>query len=124
MGVASRKAKGRREPRFDIFPIPGFNLRLSSRDRTMPDDKPSRRAAARKQRDDDARAAARDEARGSARREAKPEPEPMPSKETGAAKGRSLFGRLVYWGIVLGLWGVIAGIGVFIWIAAHLPPIQ
>src|SRR6185312_5635538 len=33
-------------------------------------------------------------------------------------------GRLVYWGAVLGLWGVIAVIGVVIWVGAHLPPIQ
>ena len=61
MGVGSRKAKGRREPRVDIFPIPGLSLRLSARDRTMPDEKPARRAAAHKQRDDDDARATRDE---------------------------------------------------------------
>jgi penicillin-binding protein 1A len=124
MGVGSRKPKGRREPRVDIFPIPGFSLRLSAGDRTMPDEKPARRAAARKERDDDDARATRDEARSSRRRAAKPEPEPMPSKETGTAKSRPVLRRLIYWGTVLGLWGVIACIGVFIWIAAHLPPIQ
>lgn len=33
-------------------------------------------------------------------------------------------GRLVYWGAVLSLWGVIAVVGVVIWVGAHLPPIQ
>ncbi|BAL06217.1 penicillin-binding protein [Bradyrhizobium japonicum] len=33
-------------------------------------------------------------------------------------------GRLVYWGAVLGLWGMIAVIGVVIYVGAHLPPIQ
>lgn len=33
-------------------------------------------------------------------------------------------GRLFYWGAVLGLWGVIAVVGVVIWVGAHLPPIQ
>ena len=33
-------------------------------------------------------------------------------------------GRLFYWSAVLGLWGVIAVIGVVIWVGAHLPSIQ
>jgi len=37
---------------------------------------------------------------------------------------RGLLGRTIYWGAVLALWGVIAGIGVLVWIGAHLPPIQ
>src|SRR5262249_30417879 len=32
--------------------------------------------------------------------------------------------RLLYWGLVLALWAVIAGIGAVVWTAAHLPPIQ
>ncbi len=32
--------------------------------------------------------------------------------------------RLFYWGAVLGLWGVIAVVGVVVWAGAHLPPIQ
>jgi len=32
--------------------------------------------------------------------------------------------RTVYWGAVLALWALIAGIGVLIWIGIHLPPIQ
>jgi penicillin-binding protein 1A len=31
---------------------------------------------------------------------------------------------MLYWGLVLGLWGTIATVGAFLWIAAHLPPIQ
>ena len=31
---------------------------------------------------------------------------------------------MLYWGLVLGLWGTIAAVGAFLWIAAHLPPIQ
>ena len=37
---------------------------------------------------------------------------------------RGLLGRTIYWGAVLALWGVIASIGVLVWIGAHLPPIQ
>ena len=34
------------------------------------------------------------------------------------------FGRIVYWGAVVGLWLVIAVIGGAVWVGAHLPPIQ
>jgi penicillin-binding protein 1A len=34
------------------------------------------------------------------------------------------FGRIFYWGVVLGLWAIIAAIGVVVWVGAHLPPIQ
>ena len=42
----------------------------------------------------------------------------------GGGKRRSAFGRLIYWGVVLALWAVIAGIGTLVWIGIHLPPIQ
>jgi penicillin-binding protein 1A len=44
----------------------------------------------------------------------------------GKRSGRrhSLVGRAFYWGAVLALWGVVAVIGVLIWIGIHLPPIQ
>src|SRR5437868_10517799 len=38
--------------------------------------------------------------------------------------GRSLFGGMIYWGFVLGLWAVIGVIGVVVWVGAHLPPVQ
>jgi penicillin-binding protein 1A len=36
---------------------------------------------------------------------------------------RSGLGRLIYWGAVLALWALIAGIGTLVWIGIHLPPI-
>jgi penicillin-binding protein 1A len=45
-------------------------------------------------------------------------------KQKRVGRRRSAIGRLLYWGFVLALWGVIAGIGVLIWIGIHLPPIQ
>jgi penicillin-binding protein 1A len=42
----------------------------------------------------------------------------------GGRRGRSLLGRLLYWCLVIGVWGVIAGVGAMIWVGAHLPPIQ
>ena len=47
-----------------------------------------------------------------------------PKKKRKDGPRRSLIGRTVYWGLVLGLWCVIGTIGVIAWVAAHLPPIQ
>jgi penicillin-binding protein 1A len=59
---------------------------------------------------------------GRRRRDSSPPREPK-KRKTGS-KGRSGFGRIFYWGFVLALWGVIAGIGVLVWIGVHLPPIE
>jgi penicillin-binding protein 1A len=48
---------------------------------------------------------------------------PRRKRSTGG-KGRFGFGRVLYWGIVLSLWAVIAAVGVVVWVGAHLPPIQ
>src|SRR5262245_32642520 len=114
MGSGRRKQKGRREPRFDAFPIPGFGLRLSARDRVggpPAGDRAERRAVtAREER----RAASEDPPPRPRDRDEKPAPQPTSRRSgDGGGKRRSLLGRLFYWGIVLGLWGVIAGIGVF-----------
>jgi penicillin-binding protein 1A len=37
---------------------------------------------------------------------------------------RSLIGRLVYWGVVAGVWGVIGVVGLFAFYASQLPPID
>jgi penicillin-binding protein 1A len=37
---------------------------------------------------------------------------------------RGLFGRMIYWSLVAGLWVAIACVGAVIWIGAHLPPID
>src|SRR5580704_1815967 len=46
------------------------------------------------------------------------------ARSGGGKKGRSGFGRLIYWGGVFGLWLLIAGVGTVVWIGVHLPPIQ
>src|SRR5689334_5208048 len=51
-------------------------------------------------------------------------PRAAKGKRKGGARGRVSLGRLFYWGVVLGLWGAIAVVGVVIWVGAHLPPIQ
>jgi penicillin-binding protein 1A len=53
-----------------------------------------------------------------------PSKAPRKKKSRGGGKGRSGFGRAVYWTAVLALWGVIASIGVLVWIGIHLPPID
>src|SRR5215210_6674705 len=128
MGRRPGKAKGRSEPRFDAFPVPAMNLRLSVQDRPAgpppAEAEPARRRpAARK----DSRAVKDDKARPSARRSEEQE-EAQPARKRpadgGGGKRRSLLRRLVYWAIVIGLWVAIAVLGTVLWIAAHLPPIQ
>src|SRR5580698_8631499 len=51
-------------------------------------------------------------------------PAKKPRKKRGGGKQRSGFSKLIYWGAVLALWGIIAAIGVVIWVGVHLPPIQ
>ena len=45
-------------------------------------------------------------------------------KSRGGRRRRSLAGRIVYWGLVLGLWAAIGGAGTVAYVGAHLPPIQ
>jgi penicillin-binding protein 1A len=50
--------------------------------------------------------------------------EPRKRRGNGGGNRRSGLMRILYWGAVLALWGVIAGIGVLLWIGIHLPAIQ
>jgi penicillin-binding protein 1A len=114
MGSGKKKG-GRKEPLFGL-PAALADLRLTAADRIPGggDDKPKKSASKRKAEPSD------DE----------PPRERKAQAKSGGAKRRSKssisagLGRLVYWGAVLGLWGVIAVIGVVIWVGAHLPPIQ
>ena len=108
MGSPRGKAKGRREPRFDAFPVPGLNLRPSLRDRPAgpPPEETERARRAPAKRKDSKQAASekpRPRAHGS---EDKGETRPARKRGGGGSGGkrRSFFGRLVYWGVVLGLW--------------------
>jgi len=47
-----------------------------------------------------------------------------PRKRKRGGKRRVVLRRTFYWGAVLALWALIAGIGVLVWIGIHLPPIQ
>jgi penicillin-binding protein 1A len=112
-----RKKKGaRKEPLFG-FAAALADLRLDPKDRIpRPDDKPARKAAAKRRIEED-----EDDEPAPPPRERKP-------RDSGGKRGKSRsrvsFGRLIYWGAVLALWGVIAVVGVVVWAGAHLPPIQ
>jgi penicillin-binding protein 1A len=117
MGSRRRKESARREPVFEASPAAALDLRLEARDRptapaeAKPDGERRRRAApsesTRPRRGDAAERSPRRARRGG-----------------GGRKGRPRGIRVIYWSLVLGLWLLIAGIGVVIWVGAHLPPIQ
>src|SRR6185369_7328916 len=118
MAWGRKKSGGRKEPLFGL-PAALADLRLSPDDRipaAVDDDKPKKPVPRRKDEDDDVddpppRERKSRAAKGGAKRRAK-------------SRGRIRFGRLVYWGAVLGLWAAIAIIGVVVWAGAHLQAIQ
>jgi len=59
--------------------------------------------------------------RGTARRRDEPA---RAGKKRRGGKGRSRFGRLIYWGAVLALWVAIGLVSLLAYIGIHLPPIQ
>ena len=97
--------------------------------RLTPDDRTTAPADARKRKAAEAReGAGTDERR--ARRAARSDTAAPRKPKAGGGSGRDMkrkgfgFGRLIYWGVVFSIWGVIALAGVFGWVALHLPPIQ
>jgi penicillin-binding protein 1A len=116
----------RREPLFDVGRSSGPDIRLAPGDRPggvpaedLPPAEPKAKRETRKPANDDRRERGRTS--GNARK--------RPARKGGAGGGgkgprSSLLRRFVYWSAVLALWGVIGGIGLVVWIGAHLPPIQ
>lgn len=105
MALGKKKAGERREPTFGGFAESLGGLRLSPQDRVSvaDDDKPKKPKAA------PAKASGRGKAKSRSRR-----------------KGgiRRFITGTVYWTAVAGIWGVLAVVGVLVWVGAHLPPIQ
>ncbi|MGB7098872.1 MAG: PBP1A family penicillin-binding protein [Xanthobacteraceae bacterium] len=58
------------------------------------------------------------------RKDTSPPQKTRPRRGGGGGKGRSALGHLLYWGVVLTLWVVIAAIGALVWVGIRLPPIQ
>src|SRR5882724_1937246 len=120
MAWGRKKSGGRREPKFGLTASLA-ELRLSPKDRIATgddddddDEAPKKPSSKRKARDPD----------DDAPRERKPRPsKPSRNRRTKTPAGFGLY-RLLYWGAVLGLWAVIAVVGVVIWVGAHLPAIQ
>ncbi|MBX9710483.1 MAG: penicillin-binding protein [Xanthobacteraceae bacterium] len=119
--AVKRKKTGRQEPKFDGRASLD-DLRLNPWDRVgnseddSEDDVPPKRAAKRNNFDDE------DEPRE--RRPRKTRAQAKRDKKPSRERARSGFGHLLYWGVVLGLWAVIAGVGAVIWVGVHLPSIQ
>ena len=115
-----RNKASRQEPRFG-FTGSLSDLRLTRDDRVAaPDDEPKAPAMSKRKvvdDDEDDKPKAREKAREKA---------PAKSRRKGkkSRHGRSFFGNMFYWSVVLGLWSVIGVIGVIVWVGAHLPAIQ
>ncbi len=58
------------------------------------------------------------------RKDTSPPQKTRPRRGGGGGKGRSALGHLLYWGVVLTLWVVIAAIGALVWVGIRLPPIE
>jgi penicillin-binding protein 1A len=119
MAWGRKKGGGRKEPQFGLGASLA-ELRLSLKDRIAPaeDDKPKKQASKRKIVEDE------DEDEGEAPVERKPRASRSSRKRRSGRWPRPSLLRLVYWGVVLGLWGAIACVGVIVWVGAHLPAIQ
>ncbi len=115
MAWGRKKSGGRREPQFGLAAALS-ELRLSPQDRipAAADEPPKKRPAKRKIPETD----------NDAPRERKPRAHRGGGKRRSKTRARSGLYRLLYWGAVLGLWAVIAAVGVIVWVGAHLPAIQ
>jgi penicillin-binding protein 1A len=114
MAWGRKKSGGRKEPLFGL-PAALSELRLSPQDRipSPADEKPKKAPKRNSDGGDD-----------EAPRERKPRATKSGSKRRAKGRARSGLYRLVYWSAVLGLWGLIATVGVVVWVGAHLPAIQ
>jgi penicillin-binding protein 1A len=119
MAWGRKKSGGRKEPRFGLAAALA-DLRLDPKDRipAARDATPKKTASRRKldrieEEEDDPPP-----------RERKPRAASGSRKRTSRWRSRVSLSRLVYWGVVLSLWGVIAAVGLVVWVGAHLPAIQ
>jgi penicillin-binding protein 1A len=114
MALGRKKSSGRKEPLFGLAASLS-ELRLGPQDRVPNSDSKPKKSPAKSKPDDDGDEPAP---------ERKPRASRSGAKRRSKGRGRLSIARLIYWGAVLGLWGMIAVIGVVIYVGAHLPPIQ
>jgi penicillin-binding protein 1A len=121
MAWRRKKSGERKEPRFGLAAALA-DLRLDPKDRipSADEEKPTRMASKRKivEEDED------DDPPPPPPREKEPRATRSGSRRRAKSRSRISLARLIYWGAVLSLWAVIAGVGVVVWVGAHLPPIQ
>ncbi|MGJ4911238.1 transglycosylase domain-containing protein [Bradyrhizobium sp. HKCCYLS2033] len=115
MARGRKQGGGRKEPRFGLAAAMA-DLRLDPKDRIPSDNAPKKSAAKKRPVEPDDE----DDVPARAPKATPPKPKPARAK---SRWGMSV-GRMFYWALVCGLWGVIALVGVVIWAGAHLPPIQ
>ncbi len=116
MAFGRKKNGGRKEPKFGGGSSLN-GLRLNPRDRvgsSEDNDKPKRHTS----KNDDDSESPRQRPPRMTRAQARKD------KKKARQRSRTGFGKIVYWGTVLGLWGLIAGVGAVAWVGAHLPSIQ
>jgi penicillin-binding protein 1A len=120
MAWGRKKSGGRKEPQFGSGSSLAA-LRLSPRDRIgsseEDEEKPKKASAKRKVEDNEDHEPAPP-------RERKPRESKSVSKRRAGSRAAGGLSRLLYWCLVLSLWGAIAVVGAVIWAGAHLPAIQ
>jgi len=123
MAWGRNKRGGRKEPQFGLAAAMA-DLRLDPKDRIFSTDSGPKtalpKAVPRRKPADEGG----DEDYEPQTRAPKPRAAKGNSNRRGRARGGLSIGRLAYWAVVCGLWGVIALVGVVVWAGAHLPPIQ
>ena len=113
MAWGRKKSGTRKEPQFGLGASLA-SLRLSVEDRIPSSEpKPKKAAPKRKPEEPDDEEPPRERKQAST----------MSNKRRNKARGITL-SRLLYWGVVCGLWAGIVVIGAVVWAGAHLPPIQ
>ncbi|WP_316166289.1 MULTISPECIES: penicillin-binding protein 1A [unclassified Bradyrhizobium] len=118
MARGRKQGGGRKEPRFGLAAAMA-DLRLGPKDRIPSDDTPKKSVAKTAKK----RPVEPDDEDDVPAREPKAST-PKPKPRRGKSRWGMSIGRMFYWALVCGLWGVIALVGVVIWAGAHLPPIQ
>ena len=122
MGSGRRKAGARSEPQFDAEPAADVDPRPAEDAQPAAQAQPKRRppsAQSEPSAANDDSPAPRPRAR-----ERAASPRKRKRRASGGGRGGSIFSRMFYWCLVLGLWAVIAVIGTLAFVASTLPPIQ